>query len=64
MHAVGSAIEKATKRSSPGGSFQSLDRDDFGLNQSKIMTAIAINGLERDCQAEPVSTFPHPALNA
>jgi hypothetical protein len=40
----------------------SLDHDDFGLNQSKIMNVIDSNNLERDAGGKPVPTFPHPAL--
>ena len=40
----------------------SLDRDDFRLIQSKIMTAIYLNRLERDFSGKPLHTFPHPAL--
>jgi hypothetical protein len=41
-----------------------LDHDDFGLNQSKIMTVIDSKSLEWNCRAgETVSTFPHPALS-
>ena len=39
-----------------------LDRDDFRLDQSKIMTAIYFNSLERDSSGKPLHTFPHPAL--
>ncbi len=39
-----------------------LDHDDFGLNQSKIMNVIDSNNLERDAGGKPVPTFPHPAL--
>jgi hypothetical protein len=38
-----------------------LDRDDFRLNQSEIMTAIYFNSLERDFRGKPLPTFPHPA---
>jgi hypothetical protein len=53
---------------------RSLDHDDFGLIQSKIMNVIDSNKLERDmqissrnlrkldCAGKPVPTFPHPAL--
>ena len=54
----------------------SLDHDDFGLNQSKIMNVIDSNKLERDMQinlrnlrkldcagkAAQCPAFPHPAL--
>ncbi|MGP0059114.1 MAG: hypothetical protein ACLPID_07500, partial [Beijerinckiaceae bacterium] len=51
-----------------------LDHDDFGLIQSKIMNVIDSKYLERDmqislrnlrkldCAGKPVPTFPHPAL--
>src|ERR1019366_4519179 len=39
----------------------SLDHDDFGLNQSKIIV-IDSKSLERDAGGKPGSTFPHPAL--
>jgi hypothetical protein len=39
------------------------DRDDFGLNPSKIMNGIGSKSLERDAGGKPVSTFPHPALS-
>ena len=43
--------------------FKALDRcHDFRLNQSKIMTAIYFNRLERDFSGKPLHTFPHPAL--
>jgi hypothetical protein len=57
------------------GSRSGLDRDDFGLNQSKIMNVIDSNNLERDmqislrnlrkldCAGKPVPTFPDPALD-
>jgi hypothetical protein len=41
---------------------RSLDHDDFGLNQSKIMNVIDSKSLERDAGGKPVSAFPHPAL--
>jgi hypothetical protein len=37
-----------------------IDRDDFGLDQSKIMTAISINGLERDFSGKPRTLFRIP----
>lgn len=37
-----------------------LDRDDFGLNQSKIMTAIYFNSLERDFSGKPRTLFRIP----
>ncbi len=43
------------------GQVASLDHDDFGLNQSKIMNVIDSNKLERDAGGKPVPTFPHPA---
>ncbi|MGP0057688.1 MAG: hypothetical protein ACLPID_00155 [Beijerinckiaceae bacterium] len=46
----------------PIGAWQSLDHDDFGLIQSKIMNVIDSNSLERDAGGKPVPTFPHPAL--
>jgi hypothetical protein len=46
-----------------------LDRDDFGLNQFKIVTVIDRKRLERDCRAENRlhhvilgQVFSHPAL--
>ncbi len=54
----------------------SLDHDDFGLNQSKVMNVIDFESLERDrqislrnlrkldCAGKPVSTFPHSALES
>jgi hypothetical protein len=39
-----------------------LDHDDSGLNQSKIMNVIDSNNLERDAGEKPVPTFPHPVL--
>ncbi len=44
-----------------GGETRS-DHDDFGLNQSKIMSVIDFKNVERDAGGKPVSTFPHPAL--
>jgi hypothetical protein len=38
-----------------------LDRDDFGLKQSKIMTVIDSNSLERNKEWKSGSHFPHPA---
>jgi hypothetical protein len=38
------------------------DRDDFGLNQSKLMNVIGSKSLELDAGGKPVSTIPHPAL--
>jgi hypothetical protein len=40
-----------------------LDRDDFGLNPSKIMNVINCESLERDTGEKPVPTFPHPAID-
>lgn len=39
---------------------RALDRDDFGLNQSKIMTAIYFNSLERDFSGKPRTLFRIP----
>jgi hypothetical protein len=39
-----------------------LERDDFGLTQSKIMNVIDSKSSEQDAGRTPVSTFPHPAL--
>ncbi|MCR4265703.1 double-strand break repair helicase AddA, partial [Nitratireductor sp. ZSWI3] len=44
------------------GDGSALDRDDFGLNQSKIINAIAFKKSERDAGGKPLHTFPHPAL--
>jgi hypothetical protein len=56
------------------GTAASLDHDDFGLIQSKIMNLIDSNKLERDvqiglrnlrkldCAGKPVATFPYPVL--
>jgi hypothetical protein len=56
------------------GGKQTLDHDDFGLIQSKIMNVIDSNKIERDmqislrnlrkldCAGKPVPTFPHPGL--
>jgi hypothetical protein len=40
-----------------------LDRDAFGLNQSKVMNVIDSKSLARDAGGKPASTFPHPALD-
>lgn len=40
----------------------SLDHDDFGLKQSKIMNVIDSKNLERDAGGKPLHSFPHPAL--
>jgi hypothetical protein len=49
-------------RRDDGGNFwiTTLDRDDFGLDQSKIMTAIYFNSLERDSSGKPLHTFRIP----
>jgi hypothetical protein len=43
-------------------SARTVDHDDFGLIQSKIMNVIDSKDLERDAGGKPVPTFPHPAL--
>ena len=48
----------------PDVTFDGLDHDDFGLNQSKIMNVIDSKHLERDLRGKPVPTLPHPALAA
>jgi hypothetical protein len=38
----------------------SLDHDDFGLNQSKIMNVIDSKNLERDAGGKPLTLFLIP----
>ncbi|QIG46382.1 hypothetical protein G5V57_00575 [Nordella sp. HKS 07] len=40
----------------------SLDHDEFGLNQPKLINVIDSYMLARDSCEKPVSTFSHPAL--
>ena len=41
-----------------------LDHDDFGLNQPKIMNVIDSNKLEHDVVRKPLRTFRHHALES
>jgi hypothetical protein len=41
---------------------RTLDHDEFGLNQSKIINVIDLLELERVAGGKPLHTFPHPAL--
>jgi hypothetical protein len=48
-------------RASPSDGIRGgLDRDDFRLAQSKIMTAIEFNDLERDLSGKPRTLFRIP----
>jgi TDG/mug DNA glycosylase family protein len=40
----------------------SLDHDDFGLHQSKVINVIDSKSLARDAGGKPGPAFPHPAL--
>ena len=40
------------------------DRDELGLNQSKLIERDRIKKLERDAGGKPLRTFPYPALAA
>jgi hypothetical protein len=43
-----------------GGVHRRLDRDDLGLDQSKIMKAIYFDSLERDSSGKPRHIFRIP----
>jgi hypothetical protein len=48
------------KQPMPARRNMSLDHDDFGLEQSKIMNVIDSNSLERDASGKPLTLFLIP----
>ncbi|MGO9673100.1 MAG: CHAD domain-containing protein [Methylocella sp.] len=45
-----------------GARGETLDHDDFGVDQSKIMNVIDSNSLEPEAGGKAAAAFPHPAL--
>jgi hypothetical protein len=54
-------LESQTAADENPKSQQTLDHDEFGLNQSKLIV-IDSKMLARDAGGKPGATFPHPAL--